>query len=704
MKKALAFLICVYILGTIIPAYALTYDELLQKADGYIASEDYDKALACYDLAIKTYPKNITAYTKAAVLKLDHDEYSEAAKYAENALAIDSTSPEAWLVKCRIDIATGDTESFDSDALYAEICGASLTEYSAEIGEMYAKTGDNEKALEYFSESTIEALNDNQKDLYRRALIKAGEKEKADALGLKGISVHDENLDNAFNSGYPKLIEMESAAFKIKASDLEISDYAKEVLNRDRKNAVETLQKALPDTSFSFFSKSPSGNSGFIFYEGIVITMYENKYHIVYSAYNKGAEDTDSHLRQFFKNISSYVFRVIGQDGFVYSSDGRYAAVRNNNNVTLRPIQEPILFDLSTGELILTATYSKDLDKPVSGIAVNPMFSSDGRYFYYWLWGKKQKLYRYDLKSSETEFCFETESKTNYPCFVELADGSLLAMDSGDSAGLLAARYNGDSWTVEEHKLGSNIPNWRIYKLLYSDNSGFACVFGKSNSYSSFRSIECAFQIINPENNFDGINKFLCITKDKYEVISLTPEEYQTLAEEKIDSDLFPYISITRALLSPDGNYLLLDTPYKNEESNFSGIFIVRLADLSVQKVRGLNSKAYRSTSDYVEWHSENLIVNTDSGIKTYQFIIGSAEDDLPEVDTRTEKEKLEDDIEKQKAKVESAETQLARWISGKKTEADINKQRSKVEKEKAKLAELEAALVELENKEAKNE
>ena len=44
-------------------------------------------------------------------------------------------------------------------------------------------------------------------------------------------------------------------------------------------------------------------------------------------------------------------------------------------------------------------------------------------------------------------------------------------------------------------------------------------------------------------------------------------------------------------------------------------------------------------------------------------------------------------DIEKQQGKVDSAQTQLDRWIAGgKKSEADIQKQRDKVAKEKEKL------------------
>ena len=50
----------------------------------------------------------------------------------------------------------------------------------------------------------------------------------------------------------------------------------------------------------------------------------------------------------------------------------------------------------------------------------------------------------------------------------------------------------------------------------------------------------------------------------------------------------------------------------------------------------------------------------------------------------------LTEDIEKQQGKVDSAQTQLDRWIAGgKKSEADIQKQRDKVAKEQTKLDEL---------------
>ena len=150
MKKLICLALSLLILISAFPAFALSYDELLQKAADYVSGEDYDKAFACYDLAIKSEPNNATAYIRAGILHLERGELSDAGESIEKALAIDATSPDAWLAKCRIDIATENASAFDADALYAEICGADLLAYAADIGSLYAKAGYSEQAAVQF--------------------------------------------------------------------------------------------------------------------------------------------------------------------------------------------------------------------------------------------------------------------------------------------------------------------------------------------------------------------------------------------------------------------------------------------------------------------------------------------------------------------------------------------------------------------------
>ena len=160
MKKLICLALSLLILMSAFPAFALSYDELLQKAADYVISEDYDRAFACYDLAIRCDPDNAAAYIRAGDLHLERGDFANAGESIEKALSADPFSPDAWLVKCRIDTAAGNVSAFEADALYAEICGADLTAFSADIGEMYAQAGYAEKAAALAAQSAVSGNGD----------------------------------------------------------------------------------------------------------------------------------------------------------------------------------------------------------------------------------------------------------------------------------------------------------------------------------------------------------------------------------------------------------------------------------------------------------------------------------------------------------------------------------------------------------------
>lgn len=92
MKKLICLALSLLILMSAFPAFALTYDELLQKAADYVGSEEFEKAFACYDLAVKNDPNNATAYIRAGLLHLDRGELSEAGASIENSCFIRTAS------------------------------------------------------------------------------------------------------------------------------------------------------------------------------------------------------------------------------------------------------------------------------------------------------------------------------------------------------------------------------------------------------------------------------------------------------------------------------------------------------------------------------------------------------------------------------------------------------------------------------------
>lgn len=721
MKRAVIILLTMMLLfSSVTIAHALSYDELLQKAEEYVVSEDYEKALACYDMAIKLDQDKPDAFIAKGKFHLNRGEYPEAYACAESALALDSTLADGWLLRCLIDIASGDTEAFDSDAIYAGICGAELSPYAGEIGSIYVSAGIYDKALEYFSESSLDGLNETQKKYYCRTLIASGNKDKAEELGLVAERVRNESLDAAFESGYPKLVETDTSSLKPTFTDFELTEELKSM--GGSAYPEDSLREAIEKYEFTLLSKSPTGNSGIVLIDTTLVTLYEGKYHVIFPSEQKSVEDTYQNLVLYYQTISTRGISLIGDEGVAYSPDGKYAAIYNSQLVFMRNqfICDPILLNLATGELILTATSPNKWSDDGMSAVTTAMFSADGRYFYYMLYGKfgdgHARLCRYDLSSKETEICLDTNLNTYYPHLSELEDGSLLILNDSvrtdEAQSFVAISNQNGKWISQELEFELGKPYFFTNRLNYSSNSGYVCLLNKMPTGATI-----TFQIVLPEQGFKGADRYLCLTKDTNEIVSLSAQEYQMAIDEDTNgtnvaelriTPKCPYQTVLNAVLSPDGNYVLLSTYYITMEGEqIRNLYLVRLNDMTVQKVRGIDAESIqvRSQASYpicIEWNTDELIVGTRDGVKTYEFVSGSPEDDMPEVDNRSDEEKkideLEADIEKQKKRIESDKTKLQRWVDGgKKSEEDIQKQREKIEKEKAKLAALEEELLALE-------
>ena len=453
----------------------------------------------------------------------------------------------------------------------------------------------------------------------------------------------NEKLDAAFDSGNPELSETGSATIKLQISDFEISDDAKAALMEigNIANIDAALAAALADAEFILLSKSPAGNSGFITDGASAAMMYNGKYHLAYPS-TKGVPDDFSNLETFCSFFSSKFQSLLGEEGIVYSADGRYAAICNKKITltTMRLFLDPILLDLSTGELILTATYpNQPLKEENAGAVTSALFSSDNRYFYYILYGNfsgaRIRLYRYDLEKGGTELCLESRDNLYYPHLAELEDGSLLMINdcykSDESEGLVIASCTGGVWSIEETKLKLNHNYCYAGRLMYSSNSGLACLVENTGNSS------VTFQLINPNTRFEGIDQFWCIRKETDEIEALSPEEFQASVDADVKdgqaasmlSALYPYQTIYNAVFSPDGNYLLLHTLDDSVKGSTRNLFLLRLEDMALRKVSGLDAEKIlvsvfgRNYPMNIEWNTDELIIGTDDGIRTFEFTAG---------------------------------------------------------------------------------
>lgn len=152
-------------------------------------------------------------------------------------------SADAWLMKCKIDIASGNVSSFETDRIFAEVCDVSLeTEYPA-IADMYAAAGSARISAAYFGMADFSSLTEEQRDHYRKALVSLGQREQAAALGLTASIHRNSKLDAAFENNALRLVKTELQ--KVTADAFEFPDELWTVTGFDPQDALAEMEAAI---------------------------------------------------------------------------------------------------------------------------------------------------------------------------------------------------------------------------------------------------------------------------------------------------------------------------------------------------------------------------------------------------------------------------------------------------------------------------
>ena len=415
----------------------------------------------------------------------------------------------------------------------------------------------------------------------------------------------DSEMDAVFDSGSPTLSEV-TGEFDFKMTE----------------ETVSLLKES--DEELRVVSISPVGYSGIFTLGKSMLTVYDEKLSVVHPSSEQGVKDEYGNLDRYYNGLNTDMSHLIGEEGVVYSPDGKYAFIGNRNQTLMymKLYIDPILLDLSTGELILTATYPGKLSIEGSGAVTSGMFSADGRYFYYTFFGRSGEMlisvYRYDLTTGETELCFQSDKNLYYPHLSELSDGSLLMLNEArrndEKESLVIAKEDNGSWTLQETELPLDRTCLYADELNYAAGTGLVCLTEKTDLKETF-----AFQIINPGKNFEGLDRILCVTKDTNEIVSLSPEEFQKAMEDEC-----AYQEIHKAVFSPDGHYLLL-----HALGDSANLLLVRLEDMAVVKVGGLDAVDINSgvmSRRYpvcIEWNAYVLVIGTKDGIRPFTFDTG---------------------------------------------------------------------------------
>lgn len=635
MKKACIslFLVLCLIFSTI-PALAMNAEDLLADAQRYAQEGAIEKALACCELVQRLNADDPAGFVKEAEILLASQNLAGARRAVQAALAVDPVCETAWRMMCELDIAEKDISAFEEDFLFASVLHVNFGDLWGDIAAMYVAAGRNETAISYYEKMDFEGLDENQRALYAAALKRSGQLDRAEALGLARIPTRDAALDAAFAQDRLALVPAAALPF----------------------GSVAT-----------WYSLSPGGNSGILGLDGsdAPVSMYNGFCHWIRPSTQRGVADEYGNLEKYYQYITSRFPALLGSEGVVYSPDGRYAAILNGNISLMNAnfFIDPILLDLFTGELILTATYQNKPGKPNCGTCVTACFSPDGRYFYSIIYGNvlfRSTLCRYDLLEQRTEVClFDPEQAFSedeeeryaflyYPRLSITADGDLLILKdtrfANETRGVMRISNSGEHWRREDSMylrafdgeegeiavdeallscgLGVDENLWSLEELsfpagspfqarqlCYSLNSERALVLGYDGSGNQriFMSLDFAAEV-------SGLDCYWAIDADSHRAVSLSAQE----SPQEV-----PYLTIAWACLSPDGHYALILA--RNDETQEANLFMLRLEDMELRAVKGLSaadiavgvSARYRPV---IEWNGDILIIGTKEGPQTYRF------------------------------------------------------------------------------------
>lgn len=624
MIRKTALFLALLLLLTSFPAFASGNREMLEKASDYAASGDYEKAIASYQLAQRLEPDDPDACLGEASVHLLLGDFESAAALIGTALEIDPVSEDAWYLKCLTDVLSGDMEAFEEDSVFASVCGVEIASDPASLGALCAEAGFFGKASEYFAQADIGALTPEQCRLYKKTLIQTGQEALLETLALPSSAFRDEVLDAAFEAGELSLTETELPA--VSAEDFVLVDemwtaHGVEI----PEDPYAMLEEDLESVEITPFSCSPSGNSGLYLFDDVLVCMYEDEYRIAYPSETRGAADEYGNLEKYMNALPR---SFPGREGVVYSPDGRYAAACHYEMALIdaRYFIDPILIDLSTGEVFLTATYASKVKEDNAGVATTACFSADGRYFYYMLYGKMHEhltaLYRYDLTTGETEFCCSASDCTYYPTLWEMPDGELIILEDTiknvEHTGVAVYSEAHGEWTFRSRQNPLPMENWYSKELLYSKNSGYAFAAGRI----AWMYGETCFQCFRPGDDFEGMDRYYAVSPDGSKLLDLSADEVAELSAiigPNNSSDLPDHMqTILCARLSPDGYYALLMTW---DSANEAKLYLVRLEDMSLKEVDAGDIFVNPAAScQLLEWNGDTLLIRHKGGVKAYRF------------------------------------------------------------------------------------
>lgn len=616
MKRILALILAFSLLC--MPALGDETGGMLEKAEAFVAAGDLESAYICLDIAQKLSPNDPAVLRGFARLYSAEANYESALKFIEEALALAPADGSLYLEKARLLCITDNLSNVEQVLRYAEICSAQPDEeLLLEAAQAYFRAGQYEKVIELCENQSSETLRlqaaracdrtgqyeravkifetlpdtvwrNGYASAYARALLRSGNLERAQALGLTSIQEKDEALAAAIADGKSlRLVPAQETLIDSLSGMPVFSSNASAEESREAAEAegfrftpsgdglrtrISDTLSALKDLNSSarLLSVSPSGSAFLIDLGGIAAIVRNEE--ITVLTINRGRGAQNEFADQTYKYIEDRPVFPTEPDSFCWSPDERYITMtfirRTLNNGQFMDL---LLADTRTGDIFLAEATPKKIRIDGALTATTACFDETGRYVYYLVYGHvaenaRSGLKRYCLETGETELlCTVSGTFFYYPQLSVDGNGVVRAITDDNKQdrhlGVITFTNVDGRWKSEVRSFPNPLALQSPRRYYRSENSGYELFL--SNGYvqsSEIGAHDMNYLTFYNETLGTGsdANAILLPVDGSGQAETMEISEYlSAIAQKTIEQP-----SIQQVTLSPDGYSALILAAY----------------------------------------------------------------------------------------------------------------------------------------------
>ena len=618
MKRILALILAFSLLC--VPALGDETGGMLEKAEAFVAAGDLESAYICLDIAQQLSPDDPAVLRGFARLFAAGANYESALEFIEEALALAPADGSLYLEKARLLYISDNLSEAEQVLRYAEICSAQPDEeLLLEAALAYFRAGQYEKVIELCENQASDALRlqaaracdragqyeravkifetlpdalwrNGYASAYAHALLRSGNPERAQALGLTSARGKDEALAAAIADG--KSLRLFSAQETLTDSLSALPVFSSNIFAEENREAAEaegfhftpsgdglrtrisdTLSALDSDSSARLLSVSPSGNAFLIDLGGIIAIVRNEEITVLTINRSRGAQNEYADLT--YRHIENRSPFPSEPDSFCWSPDERYITMTfPHKTYASSHYMDLLLTDTRTGDIFLAESTPKRMADGGIFTTTTACFDEAGKYVYYHVYGSfgdnvRNGLKRYCLETGEAELLCVVEG--SFFCRPQLSmdrDGAVHAIfstsDPDTQSGVVTFIDIDGKWTSKVRSLPNPTSLQQPNHYYCSENSGYKLFITYGIFQDVYGSFDRLIDYLTIENDVLGTgsdaNAILLPVDGSGQAETMEISEYlSAIAQRTLEQP-----QVQQAALSPDGYSALILAAYKN--------------------------------------------------------------------------------------------------------------------------------------------